>query len=410
MRITYMGDNTAIIRQAYYNPKTGFIGADKLYQKLKKQKVTKKQIVAFLKNQEVVQINKKDRTKARSFVPPGIRYEFQVDLIYLDNAGLNENNRYALCCIDIFSKVAAVELLKKRDVVSVVAAMRKILNRMGIPKYIFSDRGSEFIATAFGNLLKQNNITQLFTIGHAAFVEVFNRTFKTMLNRYLQSTKSKTFTLVVRDVVDNYNSTYHSAIKMQPDEVTDANSMKVYHNIYKHSSLTTQPPIGVGDTVRVTTEKVNTLYTGDRNAKKFKKGYNPKYSSILHKISAIEDNRYYIDGHKDYYYRNQIKPSKSFESNPNAPQNVGSVEYRLKTLADARHKLALKDKIEGKPVISKNMADYLRVTRSKATEPVKEIVKPKIEMPKTLAEKREQIAQQPVRVSTRERVANKKYI
>ena len=88
MRATYMGDNTAIIREAYYNPKTGFIGADKLYQKLKKQKITKKQIVAFLKNQEVVQINKKDRTKARSFVPPGIRYEFQVDLIYLDNAGL----------------------------------------------------------------------------------------------------------------------------------------------------------------------------------------------------------------------------------------------------------------------------------------------------------------------------------
>ena len=88
------------------------------------------------------------------------------------------------------------------------------------------------------------------------------------------------------------------------------------------------------------------------------------------------------------------------------------MEYRLKTLADARHKLALKDKIEGKPVIVKNMADYVRVTRSKATEPVKETVKPikktKIEKPKTLAEKREQIMQQPVRVSTRERKANKK--
>ena len=132
----------------------------------------------FLKRQEIVQIIRKNNFKARSFIPPRPLYEFQVDLIYIDNSKLNNDSKYALTCVDIFTKKADVVLLKRKDDASVVEAMKSVLNTMGIPEFVYSDRGSEFIAKGFKELLKEKGIKQLFTIGHAAFVEVFNRTIK----------------------------------------------------------------------------------------------------------------------------------------------------------------------------------------------------------------------------------------
>ena len=405
-------EKNAIISAVFNTAKTGNVGIQKLYYRLKDRQITKKDIAAFLARQEVTQITRKNFVKARSFIPPKQLYEFQIDLIYIDDAELNGKNKYGLTAIDVFSKVADVVLLKSKNEKSVVAAMIQILDRMGTPEYVYSDRGSEFIAKGFKRLMDANGITQLFTIGHAPFIERFNRTFKQILHSYLISTNSKTITGVLDDILDNYNNSFHSVIGMSPNEVSKYNATQVYRNILRHATLTGEAPLKVGDKVRVT-EKVRTLYTGLKK-KGFAKGYHPKFSKIVHSISNIDGNKYYIDSHKDYYYRSQMRPVGEVETNPNPAQNVGSVEHRLKTLAEARHKLALQDAIEGKPVITKNMADYVRVTRSKATEPVKEIVKTikktKIEKPKTLAEKREQIMQQPVRVSTRERVANKKYV
>ena len=72
-----------LIELAYYNPLTGFVGTDKLYHKLKSQGITRKDILHFLKRQEIVQITRKNNFKARSFIPPRPLYEFQVDLIYI---------------------------------------------------------------------------------------------------------------------------------------------------------------------------------------------------------------------------------------------------------------------------------------------------------------------------------------
>ncbi len=49
-----------------------------------------------------------------------------------------------LVCIDTFSKKGDVELIKKKSASEVTNAMSKILERMGIPKFIYMDEGSEF--------------------------------------------------------------------------------------------------------------------------------------------------------------------------------------------------------------------------------------------------------------------------
>jgi hypothetical protein len=58
-----------LIFDTYYNPETGYSGAQKLYERLKNQGVTMKDVQEFLKTQHVVQVNKKNTGKLGSFVP-----------------------------------------------------------------------------------------------------------------------------------------------------------------------------------------------------------------------------------------------------------------------------------------------------------------------------------------------------
>lgn len=78
-----------LIKKAWYDPEVGFTGVNKLYERLKSEGVTKKQIRDFLKKQEVTQISKKNYGKMGSFVSPEPLYEFQIDLIHIDNKYLN---------------------------------------------------------------------------------------------------------------------------------------------------------------------------------------------------------------------------------------------------------------------------------------------------------------------------------
>ena len=47
-----------LLRSKYYDPKTGFVSAQKLYQKVKGRGVTLKQVQQWLSNQETVQVQK----------------------------------------------------------------------------------------------------------------------------------------------------------------------------------------------------------------------------------------------------------------------------------------------------------------------------------------------------------------
>ena len=96
----------SIIREAYYDPSQGFTGADKLYRNLQKKgykAISRKDVKDFLKKQEVVQTSQKNTGKLGSFVPPYMKYEYQLDLIYLENKQLNKNS-YGLVCIDTSSR------------------------------------------------------------------------------------------------------------------------------------------------------------------------------------------------------------------------------------------------------------------------------------------------------------------
>ena len=67
----------------------------------------------------------------------------------------NEENKYLLCAIDIFSKYAWVVTLKDKKGVSIVNAFQKIISKGRKPNKIWVDQGSEFCNTSFKYFLKR---------------------------------------------------------------------------------------------------------------------------------------------------------------------------------------------------------------------------------------------------------------
>jgi hypothetical protein len=179
-----------IIKKAYYDTETGFVGINKLYEKLK-GKVTKKDIKNFLDKQEVYQLNKKNNRRLNSFIPTHPKQEFQMDLIFIENPHHNNNSRYGLAVIDVFTKKAAIVLLQKKDQPSILEAVKTAFERMGVPETVYADEGSEFISAGFKNYLNENSVTLITTYSHAPFIERFNRTIKEMMDKYLQSKETK---------------------------------------------------------------------------------------------------------------------------------------------------------------------------------------------------------------------------
>ena len=85
--------------------------------------------------------------------------------------------------MDVLSKYTWIEPLRDKTARNVASAFEKILDRasLRVPLYLQSDRGKEFVGSAFQNILKKSNIQ--FRVARnpdikAAIVERLNRTLR----------------------------------------------------------------------------------------------------------------------------------------------------------------------------------------------------------------------------------------
>lgn len=309
-----------LIRKAYYNPSEGFVGIEKLFRKLEKFGITRKDIKNFLAKQEIYQTTIKNNKKQGSFIPQYPRQEFQVDLIYLEHKHLNKAS-YALCCIDIFTKRAHIELLKRKTGPVVTDAMQKCLDILGVPHMVYCDEGAEFTAKKFRDLMDKNNISLIFALNHAPFVERFNRTIKEQIYKYLQSTGTKTIINVLPKILENYNNSYHSSISMTPNEA-EKNPELALKKIRKKFQIKKRSVLKVGDKVRLMIKK-----------KGLTKGYAPKFSKKVHTIIKFSAPHFFVNDVERGYLRSHLMKIDSVESNPETPLLENTREGHLKNLA-----------------------------------------------------------------------------
>ena len=193
----------------------------------------------------------------------------------------NKHFKYALLVIDVFTKVIYIEPMKRKLGADCAEAFEKILSKTKSPPVmLITDRGKEFYNSHFNNVMFNNGINHFSTPTPTKFkasvAERAIRTIKTKIDRYMQHTKSKNWVDVIRDFVDGYNNTPHSAHKLKPLDVSQDNKNLVYKRLYPKEKTAVECKLKVGDRVR-------TL----RSKREYEKGYTQNWSDQVYQIVKV---------------------------------------------------------------------------------------------------------------------------
>jgi transposase InsO family protein len=305
-----------IIEDAYKNPRYGLSSAPKLYQYLKQNKltygysdkgITIKNIRDYLSKQEVYQVLLGRHNNYNSFVAEAPLIQFQIDLIYMPKAWHNKGYEYILSCVDVFSKKGEMIPMKKRDSKTTAEAIKLLFKKMGVPKTIYSDQGTEFNNKDVLKILEGNNVKIIFALDHAPFVESFNKTMKNKLYKYMAYHDTANWSDVLDILVDAYNNTPHSSTKIAPNKINQTNQLQARMNMLNRAKVKNYEPLEVGDVVRVPI--IN----------KVEKGYKQQWSYELHKIQRNNhDGTYTVNG--EYYPRKELQKVKDVVKLPEKPK------------------------------------------------------------------------------------------
>ena len=134
----------------------------------------------------------------------------------------NKGFRFLLCVVDIYSKYAWVIPLKDKNGITITDAFQKILDESNCkPNTIWVDKGSEYYNRSVKSWLVKNDIEIYSAHNEGKFViaERFIRTLKNKIYKYMTSISKDVYIDKLDDIVNNYNNTYHSTIKMKSVDV-----------------------------------------------------------------------------------------------------------------------------------------------------------------------------------------------
>ena len=205
-----------------------------------------------------------------------------VDLAHMQSLSRkNKGIKYLLCAIDLYSKYAFVIPLKHKKGISIVNALNKIIKQSnGKPNKIWVDQGGEFYNNVFEKWLSDNDINMYSTYneGKSVVAERFIRTFKNKLYKHMTATGENVYYNVLDDVVNKYNNTKHSTIKIKPIDVK--NNKRVY--IDEHNEKDSK--------FKVYSSRYKNI---------FAKVYAPNWSSEIFIVDKINDTVPYTYNLKD---------------------------------------------------------------------------------------------------------------
>jgi len=247
------------LRDIYYDPKQGYLGITKLYEKARKTipNVTLKEVIKFHNSQTTNQLNKEPKPKHFDTIVAFHPMEcVQMDLMIYDRF-MYKGFKYILVLIDVYSRLLRMVPLKSRDMEPIINIVNRLFQELGYPTNINTDQ--EFNNQYFNAFLDQHNITPYFSQPNQpyknAIVERVNRTIAHQVQLWRTATDSTDWPSILPDIEHNYNNTVHSTIKQTPQDVFDGNATPEQHT-RAHTS-----PFKVNDRVRYRIH--NTMAKGD---------------------------------------------------------------------------------------------------------------------------------------------------
>ena len=194
----------------------------------------------------------------------------------------NKGYRYLLMVLDLFSKYGWIVPLKDKKGETVTEALKTIFKEGRKPQYLWTDKGKEYYNKNMRELLEKNNITLYSTENEekSSVCERWNRTIKTKMWKQFTVQRNTQYLDILPKILDQYNNTKHSSIKMTPVEAgKKKNESAVSYNLYGDmKQLSSKPKFKVGDKVRISKYK----------RKVFDKGNTPNWTEEIFLIDKIQ--------------------------------------------------------------------------------------------------------------------------
>ena len=189
----------------------------------------------------------------------------------------NDGYTFLLLVIDIFSKYGYLVPLKNKKGETVANALKTIFKERK-PGKLWTDKGREFYNKDVKDLV------ELYSTENeekSSIVERWIRTMKEKMWKYFTNNNTYNYMDVLPELVEDYNNTVHSSIKMTSiDASKKKNELTVWRNLcpdrYKINDIT--PKFSVGDRVRITKKK-----------KVFEKGYTTRWTEEIFTIKEIQN-------------------------------------------------------------------------------------------------------------------------
>ena len=301
----------------YYDAKhpASYAGPGKLHTIVSEEgkfKIGRRRIQQWLQDQEAYSMTRQARRKfPRSrVIVEGIDSQWDMDLMDMVNLNKhNDQNKYVLVAIDIFSRYVWCEPVQSKRGTDVLAALRLMLSGTRQPKTVRTDRGMEFRSKEVNKYLRGHHIHHLYALNtetKANYAERVIKTLKHKLFRYLLKHNNKRYIDILQDVVYSYNRTLHRGLGKSPASVNDRNEGETRLQQYLIRTKSTKPQRSQrykykeGQTVRIShirsvfDREYSQKWTGElfNIRKRFKREGVPVYALTDWSGEAIEGTFY----------------------------------------------------------------------------------------------------------------------
>lgn len=243
-----------LLKSLYYDPKSpsGFSSVKSLLeeaqkklerQKNKRLKITKDKVVRFLQDQPTYTLHKTPRKKfpRRRVIVSAPMLQFQSDLMDMSAfAKYNDDYRWLMVNIDVFSKFGYGTPVKRKDAQHMVLAFKDLFSKTDPPKKLQTDKGKEYLNKLVQEYLKEKGVHH-FTAENvetkAQIAERFLKTIKHKIYRYFTANDTKRWIDVFPELIHSYNHSVHSSHSFKPvDARLPENLAQVRWNLYGPNS------------------------------------------------------------------------------------------------------------------------------------------------------------------------------
>lgn len=280
-----MSDKNKLLRRLWYS--TGspcqFSGIEPLYRCAKQEgpSIKKLDVKNWLMRQTLYTRTKQATSKfKRRRIVATIDSCWSVDLMDMSNLKTqNSFYTFILVCVDEFSRYTWCQPVKRKKPADIKKAFQNVFeDSKRTPVSVNMDNGLEFKNNLLSEYFKSLNIHMYFTTDpniKSSIAERTIRSLKDILYKYCLSNNTWRYIDELQNIVEGFNKRkMHVLGGFSPYEIKPDNQSTLYAKMYSKKRKSYPYSFYVGESVRIPMKK-----------NKFKKGYDPSFSSEIYNVS-----------------------------------------------------------------------------------------------------------------------------